>query len=272
MFSQFLDRNAKTIPNCEKRKFFDAEEEVFFKRLQMALPNCCVFPNVQLNSLLAPDATNEKQRLASLQKLRECQVDFGVFDKNLEILCVVELDKGAEANGELEEETRQILKDAGIKSVRWSRARLPSYEQILRTMAPFSNLDAPKAETSMQTIGKMFLNADSQSAGKLNDQVFTYVEHGNPNALSLAAISRITPKCFIKTEYPHIWQKICLFAGDPNYLKNYLESLFIQNRPLRRIGLPKHVANEVMTIQSENSRFITPEENQPIWDPHFLHR
>jgi hypothetical protein len=272
MFSHFLDKDANAIPTCAPRKFFDADNEVFFKRLQKALPNCLIFPHVQLAAILEAHVSNEKKRQLMRQKLQERHVDFGIFSKELELLCVIELESNDETNKDEEYPTRKLLKSAGIKCVRWSREALPTAEQILRTLAPYSALEAPKIETSMQTIGKLFADADAHDLATLQDKAFSYVEHGNPNALSLAAIHRITPECFIKKEYPHIWQKICLFAGDPGYLKNYLDSLFIQNRPIKRRGLPKHVSNEVIAIQSENARFVIPKEPDPVWDPTFLHR
>lgn len=271
MFSQFLDKDSKAIPDCEPRKFFDAEEETFFKRVQKALPNCLIFPRVQLTDILDAHVSNDKKRALMYQKLKERQVDFGIFNTNLELLCVLELERD-DADQEEPYPTRKLLKSAGIKCIRWSRASLPTAEQILRTLAPFSDLDAPKVETSMQTIGKLFLEDDPKEIGKLQEKAFTYIEHGNPNALSLAALKRITPDSFIQKEYPHIWQKICLFAGDPGYLKNYLESLFIQNRPVRRRGLPKHVANEVIALQAENARFVVSREPDPVWDPTLIHR
>ena len=272
MFSHFLDKDSKTIPECETRKLFDAEEELFFKRMQKALPNCLIFPHVQLASILEAHVSNEKKRQLMRQKLQERHLDFGIFNQDLELLCVVELEREDTQNQDEEYPTKKLLKRAGIKCIRWSRATLPTAEQILRTLAPYSELDAPKIETSMQTIGKFFLDEDLKDPIKLQEKAFTYVEHGNPNALSLAAINRITPDSFIRDEYPHIWQKICLFAGDPGYLKNYLESLFIQNRPIKRRGLPKHVANEVIAIQGENARFVIPKAPDPVWDPTFLHR
>lgn len=272
MFSHFLDKGDKSLPECEPRKFFDAEEELFFKRIQKVLPNCLIFPHVQLASILEAHVSNEKKRQIMRQKLQERHLDFGIFSQDLTLLCVVELERAEETPKDDEYPTRKLLESAGIKCIRWSRAALPNAEQILRTLAPYSKLDAPKAETSMQTIGKFFVEEDLNDPATLHEKAFTYVEHGNPNALSLAALQRITPDSFIKNEYPHIWKKICLFAGDPGYLKNYLESLFVQNRPIKRRGLPKHVASEVMAIQSENARFVVSKEPEPIWDPSFLHR
>ncbi len=273
MFSLFLDRGKKEEVPCEKRKFFAHNDEVFFKRLQKALPNCHIFPQISLLSIIEAHLENEKKRQAIEEKLFDHQIDFAIFNKDLELLYVVELEDESQAKNEADEfSTRHLLESAGIKSIRWSRSALPSFEQILRIVAPFSELDAPKAQTSTLTIGHLVLDEEQQKKSGLKQSVFTYSEHNNPNALSLTAIERLTPKKYILSEYPHIWHKICIFAGEPQYLKVYLESLFLQNRPMRRIGLPKHVANEVMAIQHENSRYTQVFENQAIWDPKFLHR
>ena len=92
MFSHFLDKDSKSEPDFEKRKFFAAEEEVFFKRLIKALPNCSIFPKVQVAAILEPHISNEKKRQIMRQKLQSRHVDFGIFDKNLELLCVIILE------------------------------------------------------------------------------------------------------------------------------------------------------------------------------------
>ncbi len=267
MFSHFLDRDLKTPPDFERRHLFDAEEEIFFKRLKQALPNCQIFPKLTLSHLVQVSSNNEKKNALFRQKLDARQIDFGVFNAQLKLLFVVLLEDEVTDNNEDDYPTRKILKRARIKNIRWSRATLPSYEQILRTVEQFSELEAPKLDSRMHTIGKLMADEDLQDG-----QIYTKIEHGNPHALSLAAIERIASEQLIKTQYPHIWQKICLFSGDPDYLKSYLESLFIQNRPTKRRGLPKPVADEVIHIQNENARYVISKEAAPIWDPSFLHR
>jgi hypothetical protein len=270
MFSHFLEKETDRTPACEKRKIFDADETVFFKRLQKALPNCTIFPHIQLTSVLEARLSNEKRQQLMQQKLQERHLDFGVFDENLELLCLILLEDDAPKDNE-EFPTRQLLKSARIKYVRWHRTNLPSYEQILRTLAPFSELDAPKAEPGTEAVGEFRVDQAQLIKGN-SHEAFIVAEHNNPNALSIAAIERLTPDQCIKNEYPHIWKKICLFAGDPNYLKSYLDTLFMQNRPTRRLGLPKHVANEVMAIQVQNARFTTKPEEKLNWDKAAIRR
>lgn len=90
-------------------------------------------------------------------------------------------------------------------------------------------------------------------------------EHDNPNALSLRFLRDLTPHNFIQKEYPHIWHRICLFAEDPPRLNNYLDSLFVQDRPVKRAGLPLHVANEVILIKIENKHKVQDVNDEDIW-------
>lgn len=90
-------------------------------------------------------------------------------------------------------------------------------------------------------------------------------EHDNPNALSLRFLRDLTPQNFIQKEYPHIWHRICLFAEDPPRLNTYLDSLFVQNRKVKRQGLPLHVANEVILIKIENKHKILGSNDEDIW-------
>ena len=91
------------------------------------------------------------------------------------------------------------------------------------------------------------------------------IEHDNPNALSLRFLRDLTPQNFIQREYPHIWHRICLFAENPALLNDYLDSLFSQDRPEQRAGLPLHVANEVILIKTENKHKIQGTSDENIW-------
>lgn len=267
MFSHLLEKVSKTKPKFKKRPFLTREEEIFFQRLKQALPQCLIFPKVSLSNLLEVFVTPEKKQLQIQQTLRTRLLDFVVFSEQMQILLVVLFEENPSASDGEEWPTRRLLQKTGIKQIRWNKAQLPSYEQILRSVEDFSELDAAKLDSRMPTPSQI-----NSELGADAEQIYSLLEHGNPNALSLAAIERMTPDGRIKNDYPHIWQKICLFSGDPDYLKQYLESLFIQNRPTKRQGLPKPVADEVIQIQNENARFVISKDPVPIWDPNFLHR
>ncbi|MBX9869464.1 MAG: DUF2726 domain-containing protein, partial [Burkholderiaceae bacterium] len=142
MFSRFLQKNKSDTPEFEEKRLLLNEEEIFFGRLRRALPNCYIFPKVDLAGILTSTNQNPKQKQASLDKLQGKKVDYAIFDGTLTLLCVIELtDKDGQENDPL---IAEWLKKAHIKSIRWRFSPLPTAEQILRTLAPFSSLQSPK--------------------------------------------------------------------------------------------------------------------------------
>lgn len=272
MFAQIFDKKNQIDKdlNFQKKKLFPSEEVEFFQRLQKALPNCIIFPHLPLSSLIQADNLNEKKCLNAEKILSHHVIDFSIFSYALELLCIIELESNHSDNPEGDDRIqrqashREIIEKAGIPSIRWNKNHLPTFDQMLRFLAPYSTLSAPKAELRLSDPHDETFTHLRNDASKPNVDLKALPEHHNPDALSLRFLRDLTPNNFIQREYPHIWQRICLFAGEPSHLKNYLESLFVQNRPVDRKGLPQHVVNEVIVIQIENNRFVE-NENDTVW-------
>ena len=279
MFSKFLQLHRDPSSDCKKKNLFTKDETIFFRRLQQALPNCSIFPHIPLATLVTPNSGDEREDRRMAQILKDRHVDFCVFNKELVLLCVIELE-GRIKNDDSEESQHDknyipnvdFLNNANIKSIRWNRSNLPSFEQMLRILAPFSPLESPRARSSTNTVIKPDADIKRKAPVVADLNATLPPEHGNPFALSLQFIVGLTPDQHIRKEYPHIWQRICLFASDPKHLKTYLESLFIQNRPVKRIGLPQNVVNEVISIQNENNRFIGGKATNSAWENPFAQR
>ncbi len=56
MLSRLMNRHIQAGPAYAKKSFFGSELQAFHLRLRQALPNCCIFPDVALSSLMAPTA------------------------------------------------------------------------------------------------------------------------------------------------------------------------------------------------------------------------
>lgn len=265
MFSHFFDKNNDQSLDYKKKKIFSEEELAFFKHLKQILPNCFIFPQLHLSSIIFAKTDNEKQRNEIEQKIDQHIVDFGIFNENLELLCVIELEDHSKNENELTTDSKTYLNSAKVPSIRWNKHQLPTYDQMLRILAPYSSLTPPKAEATGVATDEINYTKLRAPSIKSNVDHHRIPDHHNQAALSLKFLRDLTPNNFIQLEYPHIWKRICLFAGDPVHLQNYLDSLFLQNRPFKRRGLPVHVANEVMKIQVENNKFTTSEENDSVW-------
>ncbi len=271
MFSGFLKKNKPSIPVYEEKRFFLHEDEIFFGRLRRALPNCYIFPHVELSSLMEPHSINQKQRLVDLQLLQGRKVDYAIFDASLGLLCVVEINHQP-AVDENEISNADCLKSAGIKSIRWGRQALPSYEQILRTLAPFSSLASPKPDIAASTIIRTSYVEDAKKLDTVQVMYQADPEPGNIMGLSVASLEKLAPNGYTKTRYPHVWQRICLFSSEPKHLKKYLDTLFLQDRGVERAGFPPEIIKEITDIQSENERFLQISTPRATWDTAFINR
>lgn len=290
MLFRFLNREPETPLICRKKMLLSKEEIVFFQQLQKALPERLIFPKIALSSIINLDANNDKKRELLSKQFDEHILDYVIYSQEFKLLCVIELEHPLLVHTQELETFRSLpyLDKAGIKSIRWSRNRLPTLEQMSKILVQFStaHLAKKKKDFSRSTINQTINRGNTNDytlmerkkkkkkevATELTDlqiqeQELAEQEHDNPFALPIKTIIQLTPDQFVKTRYPHIWQRICLFAPDPPHLKMYLDSLFVQNRIGKRIGLPNEAASEVMRILSENERFLK-KEDVPVWSQH----
>ncbi len=271
MFSRFLKKDKTIIPSYEEKRFFGEEEEKFYGRLRRALPKCYIFPKVELSSLIGSFNRDQKQREEELEQLNGLGVDFAIFDGSLNLLCVIVLTNpdNVQVN---DVTTAEFLKNAGIKSIRWSRKPLPSSDQILRTLAPFSSLESPKPDIAAHTAIR---NSYVESSRNLDTAQIIYKADPEPSnilGLSIATLEKLAPHGHLKKRYPHVWQRISLFSNEPKHLKKYLASLFLQDRKVERAGFPQEVIKEITDIQAENERFLHLSEPRTTWDNSFVNR
>lgn len=87
-----------------------------------------------------------------------------------------------------------------------------------------------------------------------------------PAALSIAALERLAPHGHLKADYPHVWERICLFCSDPVHLHKYLVSLSIQGRGGKRDGLRPEAMIEIADILAANQGLVVPPRTCTVWD------
>jgi hypothetical protein len=115
-----------------RRKFMTDNEEEFFGRLVVALPDHYIFPQVAMSALL--DTASSDKRTAHGYRLRIAQqrVDYVVCTRRCEVVAVVELDD--KTHSRAKDELRDArLEQAGIRTVRFQARNKPKVEAI-RTM------------------------------------------------------------------------------------------------------------------------------------------
>jgi hypothetical protein len=115
-----------------RRKLMTDNEEEFFGRLVVALPDHYIFPQVAMSALL--DTANGDKKTAYGDRLRIAQqrVDYVICTRRCEVVAVVELDDKTHSSAK--DELRDArLEQAGIRTVRFQARNKPKVEAI-RTM------------------------------------------------------------------------------------------------------------------------------------------
>lgn len=83
--------------------------------------------------------------------------------------------------------------------------------------------------------------------------------------LSIGAIEALAARGHVRQDYPHVWERICLFCVEPAHLEKYLASLYIQDRGGKRTGLLPDAMIEIAHIQAANQRFLQAPATGSPW-------
>lgn len=264
MFSRLLSSQS-TLSFSPKSAAFEKDEAIFYRRVKQALPTYMVFPNIGLGSLIKLKEPNARKQKTTFDNIREERVDFAIFNRKYELVCVIHLRE------EIETETkylvRKTLEEAGIKQLFWRRDPYPSFEQILNRLRPNKETRSGKHK-SLQDKDKN-KDKDKEKNNNSHPELDAHMtkkshegdtlpprEHDNPQAMSVKTLLALCHEQRIQHDYPHIWKRISLLLATPKHLENYLNSLFVENRPIKRQGFPALVLEEIRAIQEENLRCL----------------
>ncbi|MBV8633382.1 MAG: DUF2726 domain-containing protein [Burkholderiaceae bacterium] len=263
-----------TFSRYEEKPVLSKDETVLFGRLCRALPNCYVFPKMPVSHLIEPAEGDRKRTPHHFERIANMAVDFAVFDGDLALVCVILLEPGGIMGDDQLQNAilERCLKSATVKAMRWSVNNKPSVEQISRSILPMTNASRPTLETG-STLNPV--TAAPNTASALNPDTVQRIYKADPvpsniRGLTQEQLDALTPTKFLSANYPHIWQRICLFAPEPKHLQKYLQSLSIQDRGEKRAGFPVEALKEITDIQMENDRFLSG----PVtgWQPAFINR
>lgn len=265
MLSRLRRKPLQTGPAYAKKPLFADEQHALYQRLRKALPNCVIIPDMALSAMMEPTATEARQQRQQREQLDGRKVAYAVFDGAVELLFVIEM-TGTGTNEDERALTLEFLQDAGIKHFSWDSERLPSTEQILRALAAYTGIEAPKFEPAANSILRTEPRAIAPQAPVAKQRVLT-------SSLTVEQLHALTPGGHLKAIYPHIWERICLFCTEPRHLEQYLSSLSLQDRGGKRAGFPEAVIAELTELQGANARFIpTQTQIRAGWNDVFFAR
>lgn len=245
--------NKKTKFRVGTKPILTSSETEMFKRLCTALPAFYIFPKVAIATMLSPKSSKLKSKNAEFNKVAQKTVDFAICDADLTLICIVDLEAQG-GNTIANALSDQYFKSAGIKTIRWDSEAKPTIEQISKKILPLLTQEKTRSGSDkkdpMDTVLMMYRNDPEPS---------------NIPGLTFAILDKLTPNKVLLNTYPHIWQRICVFAIEPKHLQKYLISLSLQDRGEKRAGFTLEALKEVADIQIENDRFLS----KPVsgWQP-----
>lgn len=111
-----------------KKTVLTGSELEFFFRLREALPACVICPEIAVSALIEPVGIGA-QRQQALARIAEKRVGYAVFDEDMQLIAVVELNHRRRLSRS-ETARDAYFASAGIKTVRFHAKRLPSREKI----------------------------------------------------------------------------------------------------------------------------------------------
>ncbi len=122
-----------TVRNSAKFKaksLLTENELEFFWRLTRALPDVFIFPQVAMSALVDPTASQgSKAFMSSFGRISQKRVDYALYNSEMKLLCVVELDDKTH-DASKDKERDQLLKSAGIRTIRWNSKNKPQNNEI----------------------------------------------------------------------------------------------------------------------------------------------
>lgn len=115
----------------EKEKLLTNPEKVLYFRLIEALPDYCVFAQVQLSQLMSVKKGHDFKQW--FNRINRMSADFVVTNKAMDVIAVIELDDRTHDKPdriEADKKKDKALTSAGIKVIRWKFSPMPTVAQI----------------------------------------------------------------------------------------------------------------------------------------------
>ncbi|HVL77390.1 MAG TPA: DUF2726 domain-containing protein [Noviherbaspirillum sp.] len=119
----------------------------FLFRLKRALPECTVCPQVAATSLLEPLGVG-RARKAALSRIVGRRVGYAVFDEEMQLIAVIELDHRPRLTRR-EAECDSYFSEAGVPVLRFRQQQMPSVSKIRSSVFPRAAATVQCAEQSM---------------------------------------------------------------------------------------------------------------------------
>jgi hypothetical protein len=129
-----------------RRKFMTDNEEEFFGRLVVALPDHYIFPQVAMSALLETSSGDKRTAYGDRLRIAQQRVDYVICTRRCEVIAIIELDD--KTHSRAKDELRDArLEQAGIRTVRFQARNKPKVDAIRTMILGPTMTEAGKATT-----------------------------------------------------------------------------------------------------------------------------
>lgn len=116
-----------------KREFMTPPEQKLYQLMRQALPEHQVFAQVAFSQIFLALGGERKERNSKFGHAKQKVADFVVCTKDFKMLAVVELDDPTHTR-DRDEAKDAIVKEAGLRMVRWNVKAMPTTTEIQKAM------------------------------------------------------------------------------------------------------------------------------------------
>jgi hypothetical protein len=240
--------------------------DAFFEQLRKCLPDCFIFPNQSLISILekhpSPYSNQTSIDCLNLQS-QQLIFNFTVLDNQGKMLCLINIRSNKDQDEH--ENVSKLLSEMNIRYISWDIDHLPNESELAKVFPMYLHGAKTPLESTISHYSRFKHGVEQhqdslyfeQNKHQENHNLNLNLNHNHNFKVSLSHLEQLVPHQHIKTKYPHIWQHICMYSDEPKQLKVYLNSLFEQNRPTKRKGFPSEVEQEICFIREEADRLTS---------------
>lgn len=128
----------------KRRRLMTDNEQEFFGRLVVALPDYYIFTQVAMSALLDTASSDKRTAYGDRLRIAQQRVDYVVCTKSCEVVAVVELDD--KTHSRAKDQLRDArLEQTGIRTVRFQARQKPKVEAIRAMILGSAMTEASKA-------------------------------------------------------------------------------------------------------------------------------
>ncbi len=205
-----------------ERPVLDKSDAIMFGRLCRALPNCYIFPHLSLAAIIEPAEGNRKRNPEHFNRLINLTVDFAIFNADLGLVCVVCMDQSA-LNQEDAPESDPSRVALETRRDQGGCVIAPRTSFFGGTDCAGHHADVARGDQTQA--GKPVTTISPNTVQRIySDDPVPARDPGVINGLTAGQLDKLTPNKVLSKSFPHIWQRVCLFAPEPVHLQKYLVS------------------------------------------------